>query len=123
MIEGGPCSNCGVTQASIWYGKRTGHRYCKKAECMRAGGYLGPKKMKAKRVRAALAAALEDEDGEAEVINEDTSIIELIDIYGQRCACKTCSDLVTRFRTARAKPAATASRVPDFGSTSSTQYW
>ena len=89
MIEGGPCSNCGVTQASIWYGKRTGHRYCKKAECMRAGGYLGPKKMKAKRVRAALAAALEDEDGEAEVINEDTSIIELIDIYGQRCAQPT----------------------------------
>ena len=89
MIEGGPCSNCGATHASIWYGKRSGHKYCKKAECMRAGGYLGPKKMKAKRVRAALAAALADEDGEAEVINEDTSIIELIAIYGQRCAQPT----------------------------------
>ena len=42
MIEGGPCAKCGATQASIWYGKRVGDKYCKKAECMREGGYLAP---------------------------------------------------------------------------------
>ena len=83
VLEGGPCSHCGATQASIWYGKREGHRFCKKADCMRAGGYLKPKKL-SKRVRA-VAAALEDEENDGEVINVDTTIIELIDIYGQRC--------------------------------------
>ena len=57
MIEGGPCACCGATEASIWYGKKGGEKYCKKAACMREGGYLAAKKAKAgsaagKRARA-----------------------------------------------------------------------
>ena len=46
MIEGGPCVHCGASWASIWYGKREADKYCKKAVCMRQGGYLLPKKLK-----------------------------------------------------------------------------
>jgi hypothetical protein len=86
-IEGGPCANCGATEASIWYGKKSGDKYCKKGDCMRAGGYLKPKKEKASSAAAkrARAADLVKEDDE-EVINLDTTISELVDIYGQRCA-------------------------------------
>ena len=85
MIEGGPCIVCGTTTSSIWYGKKE-NKNCKKAGCMRASGYLLPKKIKqgsavAKRARAAAAEPEEEE----EVINLDTTVIELVDIYGQRC--------------------------------------
>ena len=54
---GGPCACCGATEASIWYGKKEADQYCKRAECMRAGGYLPPKKLK--RARAVAAAGAE----------------------------------------------------------------
>jgi hypothetical protein len=86
MIEGGPCSSCGTTNASIWYGKKDGPKYCKKAGCMRQGGYLMPKKVKAGSAAAKRARAPVKEEEEEEVINLDTTITELVDIYGQRCA-------------------------------------
>ena len=88
MIEGGPCAECGATWASIWYGKRGEEKYCKKADCMRAGGYLAPRKAKgaaAKRARAGLAAA--EVKVEPESISIDATVAEILDIYGQRCAC------------------------------------
>ena len=90
-IEGGPCSCCGATAASIWYGKKDGPKNCKKAECMRAGGYLMAKKVKkvsaaTKRARATTAEVKEEDE---EVINIDLDISEVIDIYGQRCAAPT----------------------------------
>ena len=36
------CDNCGTQEASCWYGKAGGPHWCKKAACMRAGGYLPP---------------------------------------------------------------------------------
>ena len=36
------CDNCGTEEASCWYGKAGGPHWCKKAACMRAGGYLPP---------------------------------------------------------------------------------
>ena len=36
------CESCGTQEASCWYGKRGGPHWCKKAACMRAGGYLPP---------------------------------------------------------------------------------
>ena len=88
MIEGGPCNECGATQASIWYGKRGEPKYCKKGDCMRAGGYLPPLKAKgatAKRARPGLAAA--EVKVEPESVSIDATVEEIIDIYGQRCAC------------------------------------
>ena len=85
MIEGGPCACCGTTMASIWYGKKGTEKFCKRAECMRAGGYLPAKKIKgaAKRARAAATEVKEEEE---ETINVDLTVSEVIDIYGQRCA-------------------------------------
>ena len=87
MIEGGPCTKCGTTHASIWYGKK-GEKFCKKADCLRAGGYLPPKKDKkgsvaAKRARWATSCAEVEEE---ETINVDLTVSEVLDIYGQRCA-------------------------------------
>eukprot|EP00966_Prymnesium_polylepis_P219427 5076764-Prymnesium_polylepis.1 len=99
MPEGGPCAECGTTFASIWYGKKGQAKYCKKAECMRVGGYLAPKKVKAgsaaaKRARATAAEVKEEEE---EIINIDLNVSEVIDIYGQRCAARRAH--------ARAQPA------------------
>ena len=61
MIVGGPCACCGATQASIWYGKKDEMKYCKKAACMRAGGYLAAqerKKEKEKKVKRARGGGL-----------------------------------------------------------------
>ena len=85
MIVGGPCACCGATQASIWYGKKDEMKYCKKAACMRAGGYLAPKKEKEKKVKRARGGDVKEEPEEEEVVNLDTTVTELIDIYGQRC--------------------------------------
>lgn len=87
MIEGGPCVICGIMQSSIWYGKK-GDKNCKKAECMRAQGYLLPKKLKKNSAAAKRARAAETEDIKEE-INLDTTITELIDVYRQRCALPT----------------------------------
>ena len=88
MIEGGPCHECGATQASIWYGKRGEPKYCKKADCMRAGGYLALKKPKgAASKRARPGQAADAVKAEAESISIDATVAEIIDIYGQRCAC------------------------------------
>ena len=83
MIEGGPCACCGATQASIWYGKKDESKYCKKAACMRAGGYLAPKKEK--KLKRARGGDVKEEPEEEEVVNLDTTVTELVDIYGQRC--------------------------------------
>ena len=87
MIEGGPCIVCGITQSSIWYGKKD-NKNCKKSGCMRECGYLLPKKVKhgsaaAKRARAAAATDVKEED--EELINLELTVSEVIDIYGQRC--------------------------------------
>jgi hypothetical protein len=82
MIEGGPCSECGATQASIWYGRRGGPKYCKKADCLRAGGYLLPKKAKGLASKRVRAERMVEEVPES--INLDSSLSELIDVYGQR---------------------------------------
>ena len=55
--RGRPCHECGATQASIWYGKRGEPKYCKKADCMRAGGYLALKKPKGARPPSVRAQA------------------------------------------------------------------
>ena len=83
MIEGGPCACCGATVASIWYGKKDNEKYCKKAACMRAGGYLAPKKEKEKKLKRA-RGDVKEEPEEEDVINLDTTVTELVDIYGQR---------------------------------------
>ena len=85
MIEGGPCTHCGATQASIWYGKRDKEKYCKRSECMRAGGYLAPKLTKAMK-RRRVQTELTPVKLEAETYSLEATIEELIDIYGQRCA-------------------------------------
>ena len=84
MIEGGPCVVCGITQSSIWYGKK-GDKNCKKAACMRQQGYLVPKELKkgSAAFKRARAASSEDEEVQ-EVVNLDFEVSELIDIYGQR---------------------------------------
>ena len=64
MITGGPCAVCGTDKASIWYGKRAGDKYCKKAECMRAGGYLKPKKAKGAAAQRVCAEMKEEENSE-----------------------------------------------------------
>ena len=85
MIVGGPCACCGATQASIWYGKKDEMKYCKKAACMRAGGYLAPKKEKEKKVKRARGGGdVKEEPEEEEVVNLDTTVTELVDMYGQR---------------------------------------
>ena len=86
MIVGGPCACCGATQASIWYGKKDENKYCKKAACMRAGGYLAPmKKEREKKVKRARGGGdVKEEPEDEEVVNLDTTVTELIDIYGQR---------------------------------------
>ena len=86
MIKGGPCACCGATTASIWYGKKGADKFCKKADCLRAGGYLAPKQVKAGSAAAKRARAAEVKEEDDEVINLDTTISELIEIYGQRCA-------------------------------------
>ena len=85
MRFGGPCASCGTTVASIWYGKKDEEKYCKKAACMRAGGYLSPKKLKGTTAKRARVHAVKEESDE-EIINIDLSVSEVIDIYGQRCA-------------------------------------
>ena len=104
MIEGGPCASCGTTLASIWYGKRGGDKYCKKAICMREGGYLAAKKAKAGSAagKRARAAAVKEEEEEEEV-NLDLTVSEVIDIYGQRSAARSptpmpaCSPVAVRW--------------------------
>eukprot|EP00966_Prymnesium_polylepis_P007663 175772-Prymnesium_polylepis.1 len=49
MIEGGPCIVCGITQSSIWYGKKD-NKNCKKSGCMHECGYLLPKKVNEARL-------------------------------------------------------------------------
>ena len=88
MIVGGPCACCGATQASIWYGKKDDMKYCKKAACMREGGYLAPKKdlkEKQKKLKRARGGGdVKEEPEDEEVVNLDTTVTELVDIYGQR---------------------------------------
>ena len=83
MREGGPCAHCGATFASIWYGKRDEDKYCKKADCIRAGGYLAPKKLKGVAAKRARVQAVKEES-EDEIINVDLMVSEVIDVYGQR---------------------------------------
>jgi hypothetical protein len=65
---GGGCAHCGATEASIWYGKKDALQYCKKADCMRAGGYPAPKKLK--RARAVAPGA---EPAVAELVSLEQS--------------------------------------------------
>ena len=76
MIEGGPCAHCGATQASIWYGKRDKEKYCKRSECMRAGGYLAPKLTKAMK-RRRVQTELTPVKLEAETYSLEATIEEL----------------------------------------------
>ena len=85
MIEGGPCTCCGTTMASIWYGKKGGDKFCKKAACMREGGYLAAKKLKGTAAKRARATAVKEEY-EEEIVNVELTVSEVVDIYGQRCA-------------------------------------
>ena len=55
---------------------------------MRAGGYLAPKKdlkEKQKKLKRARGGGdVKEEPEEEEVVNLDTTVTELVDIYGQR---------------------------------------
>ena len=86
----GPCDNCGATEASIWYGKKPGPYFCKKAACARAGGYLAPKKPKSAKRSCAERDPLMDVSVNG--ATEDTGsfvpaeIFEIFYILGHRCA-------------------------------------
>ena len=58
-----------MTSASIWYGKRDEEKYCKKAACMCAGGYLAPKKLKGVAAKRARVQAVKEESDE-EILGE-----------------------------------------------------
>ena len=81
------CDNCGTQEASCWYGKAGGPHWCKKAACMRAGGYLPPlQARRGKRARSggegSDGAGPNDEDMLA--VEPIPPVWELLAVEGQR---------------------------------------
>ena len=80
LKAGGPCGNCGCTEASAWYGKPPGPRSCKKGACRRALGFAAPLQG-GKRGRSGSTCSADDEDEDSA---GDLYLHELEAIYGAR---------------------------------------